>query len=590
MAVVLLSAAALQFWMPSIRLNPDSAPASARPPADTAPMHVDIAFPEDAPLAFVGPAALGNGRTAFALSPDGQSLVYLAKYSNGHALYLRDFRTREVRRLAGTDEGYDPFFSPNGRWIAFFSGNLLKRVSIDGGEAVTMTEATNSAGGTWLGNDSILALTHEGDHLLRYNFDGTREEFEAPVSGTAPHALPDQKTVIWSAFGEDMALYDHEKKELNRLPLQGSAPYYSNGLLFFTRGSTLYASLFDPDSLSLDSNPVPVLTGLRIEVYSFAHWSLAANGTFLYAPGGLASENPLAWVSSDGPEDLELPRRIKGTFEISPDGEYLAVLEHRTEGRDIRVYGFEDSSSRKITVETDPVNPMVWEPGGNDLIYHRGIPGRREAFVLSLNSGRPGTPVLDARGGSLSVDSVSADGRYLGISRSFPEGETGGQASQASRMAVYDRVENREVEIPDNSDGNWGVTVSPDGRWVVYTSPASGEYQIYLQPVPPTGERFQVSRTGGAEEPRWSPDGKLIYYRSGQRIMVVDVQGEPKLLLGEPRVFYEGNFVNVGGRSFEISPDGTRALVILGSENTTRSIRMITGWIDTVKALVEGQK
>jgi hypothetical protein len=72
--------------------------------------------------------------------------------------------------------------------------------------------------------------------------------------------------------------------------------------------------------------------------------------------------------------------------------------------------------------------------------------------------------------------------------------------------------------------------------------------------------------------------------------MVVDVQGEPKLLLGEPRVFYEGNFVNVGGRSFEISPDGTRALVILGSENTTRSIRMITGWIDTVKALVEGQK
>jgi hypothetical protein len=117
----------------------------------------------------------------------------------------------------------------------------------------------------------------------------------------------------------------------------------------------------------------------------------------------------------------------------------------------------------------------------------------------------------------------------------------------------------------------------------------SGEYQNYLQPVPPTGERYQVSRVGGAEEPRWSPDGKKIYYRSGQRIMVVDVQTDPELKLSEPRVFHEGDFVNVSGRSFDIDPDGSRALIIQGSEETARSVRMITHWLDRVKELVDGQ-
>ena len=120
----------------------------------------------------------------------------------------------------------------------------------------------------------------------------------------------------------------------------------------------------------------------------------------------------------------------------------------------------------------------------------------------------------------------------------------------------------------------------------MYTSPVSGEYQNYLQPVPPTGIRYQVSRAGGAEEPRWSRDGSKIYYRSGLRIMVVDVQITPEIVISEPRVFYEGSFVNVGGRSYDISPDGTRALVIAGPKDTARSIRLITNWLDEVERIV----
>ena len=98
--------------------------------------------------------------------------------------------------------------------------------------------------------------------------------------------------------------------------------------------------------------------------------------------------------------------------------------------------------------------------------------------------------------------------------------------------------------------------------------------------------RYQVSRVGGAEEPRWSRDGTKIYYRSGLRIMVLDVQLEPEIVLGEPRVFYEGSFVNVGGRSYDISPDGARALVIKGPVDTAHSIRLITNWLDQVERIV----
>jgi serine/threonine-protein kinase len=587
LGVMLATAIVLHFWRPELPAVASTGEAGQT--SATQSWHVDVAFPETAQLAFVGAAPLGNGRRAFTLSPDGRRMVFLGSDGAGYALFIRDFTTREVRRLPGTENGFDPFFSPNGQWIAFFSDNLLKRVSPDGGEAVTMTEATNSAGGTWLGNDTIVAFVDEGSNLLRYSFDGMREEWSAPLPGTAPLALPGGSLILWSIFNGDMAAYDLDTRELSRIPVNGTDPRYFDGLLFFSQGSSLYAARFDPATASLDGHPVPVLTGLRTEVYSFAQWSLAANGNFLYAPGNLAAENPMVWASPAGQQELGLPQRLKGTFEISPDGERLAVLELQMGSSDIWLYDFAGGAPRKLSVDADVVSPLVWLPDGKQIIFHRPNDSGIAAYVHSLNSSTPGTLLLDPEGGSLAVSSVSSDGRYLGIARRFMEKTQTGESVQTQRVAVYDRVESREIDIPVIGTGNWGVTVSPDGQWVVYTSPVSGEYQNYLQPVPPTGARFQISREGGAEEPRWSRDGKQIYYRSGQRIMVVDVQTEPEFSLSEPRVFYENDYVNVGGRSYDISPDGSRALVIAGSEDQARSIRMITHWLDRVRERVDGQ-
>ena len=587
MGVVLIAAAVLQFWGPEMPIQRSTK--AAVPLTQVSSLHADIAFPEDMSLAFVGAAALGNGRRAFAISPDGVHLVFTGLKDGQYALYLRDLNSHAVRKLGGTENGYDPFFSPNGQWIAFFAGNQLKRVARAGGEAVTVAEATNSSGGTWMGNDRILAFTDEGSRMLEFRFGAERLVSESPYSGQAPHMLPDGVHVLWDA--EAIVAYDTETKQTKSVGIQGSDPRFVGGFLFYTQGDALVAARFDLDSMTLKSTPVPVLTGLRTEIYGFSQWALSNNGTLLYAPGISEAENPLVWVQGDQQEDPQLPQSLKGSFEISPDGKQLLVTELQPDSTSVWLFDLEGGQARKLTSGRDIASASLgWMPDGKRIIYHRIINNNRVPFILSVNSGNPGTPLLEQGGNRFLADSISANGRFVSVRRHSSPADTTGSEEQADYLAVIDLVENREIEIPMAGRGSWGMAASPDGSAVVYTSPVSGEYQNYLQPVPPTGERYQVSRIGGAEEPRWSRDGTKIYYRSGKHIMVVDVQTSPGIVLGEPRVFYEGNFVNVSGRSYDISPDGKRALVIKGPADKAQSIRIITNWLDEVERIISASE
>jgi serine/threonine-protein kinase len=589
LGVVLAAAVVLQFWGPEVSAPLPTKPNAGGPSPEMPSLYADIAFPEDTPLAFIGAAALGNGRRAFSISPDGEHLVFAGVGDGKYDLYLRDFDSHAVRKLGGTRDGYDPFFSPNGQWIAFFAGNQLKRVARAGGDAVAVTEATNSAGGTWIGNDRILAFTDEGGEMLQFSFGGDREESTMPTGGNAPHALPDGTQVLLDSG--QIVVFNTASKQLQSLPVSGNDPRYLGGFLFYTQGDTLVAARFDPDSLTLHSPPVPVLTGVRTEIYGFAQWVLANNGTLLYAPGISAAENPLIWADNRQQQDLQLPQRRKGSFEISPDGKHLLVAETQSASTDLWLYDLGSGASRKLSSEPDiDSSPLNWMPDNKGIVYHRQTESGRVPYILSLDSGNPGRPLIDDGKVAVTVYSISANGRFLAVKRNPKTSGQGGNETLTDQVAVIDLTENREIEIPMVGTGSWGMSVSPEGDAVVYTSPVSGEYQNYLQPVPPTGVRYQVSRVGGAEEPRWSRDGTKIYYRSGQRIMVVDVQLKPEIVLGEPRVFYEGSFVNVGGRSYDISPDGTRALVIKGPEDTARSIRLITNWLDEVERIVSASE
>ncbi len=539
--------------------------------------HFGLTFPTEAPLALIGAAELGIGRRAFAISPDGTKIVYVGDHDGSYQLYLRELDGHDARALPGTENGYGPFFSPNSAWVGFFVKNELRKVRIDGGGSVIVGEATNPNGGVWREDDQIIVATDEGGKLVRIPAQGGDVEilYDDELYASFPNILPGGSDILL-AFGIGdqswIAVLDTKTREVEILPVTGEEARYANGFLFYTEGNNLHATRFDPLTLVLGSVAVPVLTDLRVEIYGVGQWSVSENGTLLYVSGTSAGSNPFHWTSGTGSQAIDLPVRKRGSFEISPDGQRLAVLEHAAGASDIWVYNFARDQPRKLTIDGQNSSPLFWMPDGESLIYHKTEGTRTIPYRQFLDLGTSGDPLLPADYTNTLASSVSLDGRYLGIF-----GEAG--------VSVIDLIDNSETSIPTIGDVNWGTAVSPDGRAVVYTSAESGVYQNYLQPLPPTGRRYQISRVGGAEEPRWSRDGSKVYYRSGQRIMAVPVETWPEVQIGEPEVFFEGEFENINNRSYDVHPDGQRALVIRG-ENIASSIRVVTNWFSEVERII----
>ncbi len=539
--------------------------------------HFDLAFPTAEPLALIGAAELGIGRPAFAISPDGTKLVYVGGHDGLYQLYLRDLDAHDARVLPGTANSYGPFFSPNSAYVGFFVKNELRKVRIDGGSSVVVGEATNPNGGVWREDDQIIVATDEGEKLVRFPAQGGDTEvlYDDELFNNYPHILPGGSNILLASFNgiqSWITVLHTETREAESLPIIGGEARYANGFLFYTDGNNLHATRFDPLTLLLGSVAVPVLTDLRVEIYGVGQWSVSENGTLLYVSGTSAGSNPFHWASGTDSQAIELPVRQRGSFEISPDAQKLAVLETAAGASDIWVYDFARDQPRKLTIDGKNSSPLFWMPDGKSLIYNKIEDTRSIPYRQYLDLGTRGEPLLPANYTNILASSVSLDGRYLGA---FGE----------AKVTVIDLTDNSQISIPTIGDVNWGTAISPDGRAVVYTSAESGVYQNYLQPLPPTGKRFQISRMGGAEEPRWSRDGSKVYYRSGQRIMAVPVTTWPEVQIGEPEIFFEGEFENINNRSYDVHPDGQRALVIRG-ENNASSIHVVTNWFSEVERMV----
>jgi len=573
--VAVAIAAWLQFFAPApvVRNSTgNTTPNTAAQSAGTDLLHLDLTFPEDAPLALIGAAELGSGRQAFTISPNGRYLVYVGAADGVYELYLRDLYEDATTHLSGTAGAFSPFFAPNNAWIGFFVGNELFKVHISGSEPVFVAEATNSVGASWASGDQIVMALEEGDRIVKVSASGSTVEdiTSYPDSNWMfPFAIRGQEKAI-----SDGRLINLATGDSSALPLRaGHDTRYANGYLFYESSGSLLAARFDLSGNMLKSNAIPVITGLRSEIWGAAQWSVSDNGILAYMPGGPAGGNPMYWVGPAEPTAIDLPVRIRGSFEVSPDGQYLAVLEYNGTGGDIWVYALADGRSTKLTTDGLNRHAIFWSPDSSSVYYQKNEGSFTTTYRSFLNSQHPAERVLPKEREGARAQSISADGNLLGVHG--PDG-----------VAVYDLKSERWDSIPTASKNDWGTAISPDGRAILYTSSSTGGYQTFLQPLPPTGKRYQISRVNGAEEPRWSADGSKAYYRSGNRIMSVDISLDPEVQIGEPQIFFSGVFENVGGRSYAIHPDGERALVIR-SENLASSIRVVSNWFAKVEQLIQ---
>ncbi len=535
-------------------------------------VRLSLRLPDSVPMAFIGAAALGNGRRAFAISEDGDRLVYVGLKDSETRLYLRDLGSYEITAISGTESAYGPFFSPNGLWVGFFVGNQLKKVRVDGGEPVLIAEATNSVGADW-STDGRIVFGHDEGGALRIVSD--QGELLSDVGSLVTEPI-DFEWPVWLPSGRILLggnVVDPETGAVEQIGDPGPhAVYQPGGYVIGTARATLHAMRYDPARPGGSSATVPVLGGVREEVYGQGQWDISGEGTLVYAEGRAVAEGPLTWIEADGSRTrLDLPRRFRGSFELSPGDTRLAVLEFDASGSDVWVYDLTNNRPRQLTVDGSSRGPLHWSPDGREILFHRDVVPVAP-FATTVDAGAEARPLLTGTESSMWIYSWTPAG--------FGTANYG-----ATGLAVVEPGSEERREITTDATA-WGLAISPSGDAVAYTSARTGEYHNFVESFPVAGERRQVSVTGGAEEPRWSDDGRRLFYRNGRRIMAVDVTTSPTLEVGSPEVIFEGDFVNVGGRSYEVSADGRRVLILEDRVVTTTTLHVVQGWLAEVERLL----
>jgi len=544
-------------------------------------------------------------RNELAISPEGRHIVYTGASQNQSQFYLRSLDDVIVTPISGTEGGQHPFFSPDGQSLAFFAAGELKKVPLAGGSAITLCDASGSGTtGSWGSGDTIVfsAASETATDLYQVSAaGGERRSIASPNLDNdedgyySPQILPGGKAILfWIGRGpgdpSQIAVLSLETGEQKILIEAGrQARYLPTGHLIYEQAATgnLMAVAFDLATLEITSDPVPVLQGVRQVVPGYVDYAVSDEGTLVHVPDLGASGYSLAWVDREGRETLVTQeKREYATPRLSPDGRRVIFSMRQTGPSDsVTIYDLERDSFSRLTVDGTRVGSAIWTPDGKWITFQAIINGPRNIYrQLADRSALPEQLTTLADELSKQPTSWSPDGRVLTFNLAD-------QNSNAWDIVILNKEENEEPQpFIASPNHECCARFSPDGKWLAYVSDELGRNQVYVRPYPGPDIKFLVSeeREGGGE-PVWSPDGSELFYRSGDRMMVVSVQTEPTFRAGRPEVLFEGSYRAtvgpLGYQYYDISPDGQRFLMIRRDEAPSY-INVILNWFEELKRLV----
>jgi len=560
--LVMLLLIAIAFWGPW---------RDTEPVDDDVPLHLSVRLPSDAPLAPAGAMPFGVGMPSFATTPDGTRLVYVGLVDGRRQLHVREMTTGEVTPLPGTEDGFGPFVSPDGKSAGYFAREKLLRVSLEGGQPELLADAVFPFGGVWTADGQIYFAPREGHGIYRVPAAGgpAVEIMKRIGDGQAwPQILPGGEMLLVSGFGGSTRIVPLANPEQSRvlIPSGVDARWVSTGHLLYSRAGRLMAVGFDLDDYRVIGEPLTLVHEMRTESTNFGQYSISENGTLVYAAGFDARSGFLTWADRDGGhERLALPRRSYGSFDVSHHGDRVALPIIDGDAEDIWIYDFGRLETPTRLTFTGSDRMPIWSNDDQRLFYGTGTDDDRNDLVTQSveTSDRHGTFLVAGNPSSM-AGTVTPDGRELVFSRTSEQTsmdlwrapiETDGGTIALGEPTLLAGTEHLEI-FP---------TISPDGEWIAYTSDETGRWEIYVATYPEMARRVRVSADGG-EEPRFSPDGSELIYRWGSQWFVSDVTREPEFRCGPPRLLFEGPYINVAGYSWDISADGRRFLVIEGPE------------------------
>jgi Tol biopolymer transport system component len=543
-----------------------------------------------------------------AVSPDGSQFVYLTT----DGLYLRSVDALDARPVAGTDlTSRQPAFSPDGRWIAYWSLNdqKLKKIAISGGVPVVLCDTSQVVSGlSWNSDNTILYGDVYGGGVKRVSADGGTPEslIEAEIANVVtdgmpvfPRMLPDGKTLLFTKSYSATNLADRQitvqsLESGERKVLVGGldAMYLSSGHLVYIQVNDNITSLvavpFDLDTLEVKGGPVPLLE-------SISAGALSEAGTLVYVPGTIesASLRTLVWVDREGNEEpLGAPPNLYFFPNISPDGTRVALTVGNYPERDIWIWDVIRKNLVKLTFHDSQVQIPIWTPDGKRIVYYseHESPNMGDVYWKAADGTGETEKLASDLDRSSHPHSFSSDGKYLVMQEIVTQ--TNVDVSMLSIDSDRKRIPLLQTEYVEGQP-----KISPDGQLMAYASNESGRNEVCVRRFPDVNKgKWQISTNGGSS-PIWSPDGQELFYLSEDNsVMAVAVQTSPMVTFDTPKILFQST--NVGftigeGTPWDIHPDGKRFLMIKQRADYTSTeeasqprINVVLNWFEELKQRV----
>jgi len=570
------------------------------PPSGTRePARMAINLPPTSRPAFV------RGQVALAISPDGRELVYTGLVGATPQLLRRSLDSYEVTPIAGGESGSGPFFSPDGRWIGFNTPGLLKKIPLGGGAPVTLCESSFVFGASWASDGTIIFGRAASSGLWRVSADGGTPEpltqldpQKGEVSHRWPVVLPDNQSVLFTVATSaglsewKIAALSLTTGQRRTLIEGGTQPYYSpTGHLVFLQPNGVVAAVpFDLGRVEVTGPPFPVLEGMAASELSFgtAHFALSREGTLAYLPGTLQGpERIMVWVDRKGTSrPLSDIARGFETPRLSPDGRMVAVAA-REVSADLWTYQLGEGNLIHFTFDPAEEETPAWSPDGKRLVFSASRGARRVILWRPADGSAPEERVFEATGHSHVTD-WSSDGRWLLLEQQEPMSANGWDIW----LLPLEGERKPQLLLGSRHNERWPA-LSPDGRWLAYLSDESGRSEVYVQAFPGPGGKWQISTDGGGELV-WARSGRELFYRNGDKMMVVPVQTQGMFTPGKPQLLFQAPYEVMDGfrPNFDVTPDGQRFLMIKDaeSESAPAQINLVLNWFEELRRRDPGRK
>ena len=538
-------------------------------------------------------------RGSFAVSPDGRRVVLRGLSEGKVVLWVRALESVDARPLAGTDEASSPFWSPDSRFIGFFSGGKLKKIEAAGGPVQTVCDAPGDGwGGSWNADGLIVFAPREGEGLERVSAAGgtpepltTLDSSRGEVSHLRPHFLPDGRHFLYLVIssqpenaGIRVGSVDSTETKL-LVNTDASGAYAPPGYLLFLRDRTLMARRFDAERLAIAGEPFPVADDVdRLGPGSrFALFSVSRTGVLVYRSGS-SEASQLAWFDRQGkPLGTVGPVANYSAPWLSPDESRVAFNGAAPQGgnTDVWLMDLARGNPIRLTFDPSPDHTPVWSPDGGRILFTSERDGHANLYQTASSGG--GTDELLVTSDSRkSANDWSADGKFLLYQELNPK--TGFDLWVFPLAGEQRRVPFLQTQF-DERQGRF----SPDGRWIAYASNETGTWQVYVRSFPVSGGKFQVSTNGGSQ-PQWRRDGRELFYISVDRkLMAVEVSGSgPTFDVGAPNELFVLHIQSIGlpgpRNIYAAAKDGQRFLVTsLVGDPTASPTTVVLNWTADLK-------